>query len=245
MLAVPYTHFPARGRKHYHSHGVIDFDDYLETGSLYPFPRKGTETSSHVNCSKSLTKLFLIPISPQGDGNDLILFSLLQESLVPYTHFPARGRKRCLLCSLRGRVLRVPYTHFPARGRKHLNGQTTALIEAEFLIPISPQGDGNYSFIDVFAKWSSTVPYTHFPARGRKLQLQLQLQSNNLVPYTHFPARGRKQGDAVKVAYRLGVVPYTHFPARGRKQSKNSFICCQFKCCCSLYPFPRKGTETM
>ena len=117
--------------------------------SLYPFPRKGTETAESFFFVVEF-HAFLIPISPQGDGNKGIRPSCtFARSRVPYTHFPARGRKHLLFP--KGEVFWfaskvVPYTHFPARGRKHLfvdiessQGKSNKL----FLIPISPQGDGN------------------------------------------------------------------------------------------------------
>ena len=116
----------------------------------------------------------------------------------------------------------VPYTHFPARGRKPEAAPVVekVLVWLKFLIPISPQGDGNKSYVFVFLKivniWRSLYP---FPRKGTET-----------VPWFNLAGKG-------KFMFLIPISPQGdgNSPSQERSPLEKKS---------SLYPFPRKGTET-
>ena len=86
-------------------------------GSLFTFPRKGTET-------------------------DCKILSHGKYPLYHYLHFPVRGRK-LIECQRVKRHINNHYLHFPVRGRKPHGHLGQPSLDFCIIIYLSPQGDGN------------------------------------------------------------------------------------------------------
>ncbi len=185
-----HTHFPARGRKLFTKSKVQCLSLQIVS---YPFPRKGTETENKLT---SPLKIFLcfIPISPQGDGNEMqkaLMKAFESVCFIPispqgdgnlsrhscfhlnpmqpfHTHFPARGRKlvfQMIRIDLHFRISFIPIS--PQGDGNFLSPHHRFVSNHQRFIPISPQGDGNLETLRHAGDFTPTF-HTHFPARGRK-----------------------------------------------------------------------------
>ena len=107
-LHYHYLHFPVRGRKLAED---LLIDDEFD-GSLFTFPRKGTETvCSFLQC-----------------------FQFCHH----YLHFPVRGRKLRTSQDSMFTTTSHHYLHFPVRGRKQLSGSFRVEVPCFIIIYISP-----------------------------------------------------------------------------------------------------------
>ena len=109
-------------------------------GSLFTFPRKGTETSPACRLWRSVQLLLTFPRKGTETGP-----SECRILTVPFDHylpFPVRGRKLRPRFLLR-HFVRDYYLPFPARGRKHDFVGWQLVLDEGIIIYISPQGDGN------------------------------------------------------------------------------------------------------
>ena len=142
--------------------------------SHLPFPRKGTETRKPSRKPRFPKDghTYLFPARGRKPKNDGLLLVWL---LISHTYlFPARGRKLIEDKSQSGTLDRS-HLPFPRKGTEtwvaggdHPHTGIGICVTPTF----SPQGDGNFSFLETY--FFVTLGHTYlFPARGRKLRSSL------------------------------------------------------------------------
>ena len=103
-------------------------------GSLFTFPRKGTETRIlRLQCLSAHDHYLHFPVRGRKP-DELVLINPIGKH--HYLHFPVRGRKP-IWASLSMRRHSYHYLHFPVRGRKLFRRQAQVPVKP-IIIYISP-----------------------------------------------------------------------------------------------------------
>ncbi len=131
-------HYPARGRK---PNPCFCAQSRKKLLAFTPLPRKGTET---FGIARSLP-LLLPSFTPlPRKGTETVLDRLVSSTITFFLsrHYPARGRKLCVLMGLPRP--QISFTPLPRKGTEtELVTRTVTIAGSLNFHAITPQGDGN------------------------------------------------------------------------------------------------------